>query len=126
MLNKKKIVVAKSPSAEADILLTGFFGGIRNGIISLIIYTDVLDVDQAVAVEPPDESQVILRREIKARVIMEPIQAIHLAAWLRGQVDVYEHMHGKIKLPEITERSMSGPKMTEKNVPQPKADEKKG
>jgi hypothetical protein len=80
-------------------------GGMKNAIIELMVYTDTLNPDDAFQVDPPDPNRIFIQRKMSARIILDPIMAGQLAAWLRGQIGIYENLFGVIKLPQGPPRS---------------------
>ncbi len=100
MSSIRQVELKISETAEQEIVVTGFVGSIKNAIIKLVIYNDILSADDAFKLDPPDPNKITIERNITARLVFDPIMARQLAKWLEEQVRIYENVYGKIKAPE--------------------------
>ncbi len=97
--------VVVKPDNQPNIVVTGFVGTSTNGIIELLLYSDTLNADEAFKVTPPDPDRIVLTRTTSSKISLDPIIATQLAAWLRGQVDIYQSNFGVLKVPPGPPRS---------------------
>ena len=56
-------------------------------------------------VTPPDPNKIVIERNIVSRLVFDPIIARQLANWLNEQVEIYESIYGKIKVPEGADKN---------------------
>ncbi len=98
----RPIIVKKE--VGSDILMTGFVGNLRNGIIEVIIYNDSLNVEETLKIEPPDPNKIVIERTLTAKILLDPVMALQFGNWLKGQVQIFENMYGKLNIPEGPQR----------------------
>ncbi len=127
MVDSRPVRVTSDESGS-NILVTGFIGGMKNGIIELIIYTDTLNPDEALRLDPPDPNRIFIQRKMSGRMILDPIIARQMSNWLNGQISIYEKLFGKIYPPEGSQKSPSdqlGELKKEEDMPQTKQEQVK-
>ncbi|MFB0543875.1 MAG: DUF3467 domain-containing protein [Candidatus Bathyarchaeia archaeon] len=82
------------------IIVDGVFGGSRSGLFEMVCYTDELSAEEALSSIIPDGSKVYIKRTLRCRLVLTPIQAKALLNWLTQSLNQYEKQFGKIPLPE--------------------------
>lgn len=101
-IKKMKFEVVKHPDYRT-INVNGVCGGHRPGFFEIIIYTDELIPEEALASIDFDKSKIKLKRTLQCRLILDPMQAKSFLNWLARHVAQYEQKFGKILMPEEKE-----------------------
>ena len=103
-----KIVVEKHKDYRT-IVVDGVFGGHKPGTFEVIVYTDELEPDEALAAIPTARDKIKVRRTIQCRLVLNPVQAKTLERWLATQIQAYEKKFGKIPFPAEKEQAGGAP-----------------
>lgn len=82
------------------IIVDGVFGGSRSGLFEMICYTDELSAEEALGSIIPDGSKIYIKRTLRCRLVLTPIQAKALLNWLTQSLGQYEKQFGKIPVVE--------------------------
>lgn len=93
-------VEAKRAEDYQTIIVDGVFGGSRSGLFEMVCYTDELSAEEVLSSIVPDGSKVYIKRTLKCRLVLTPIQAKGLLNWLSQSLSQYEKQFGKIPVPE--------------------------
>ena len=76
--------------------VNGFFGGIRDMYLEVLLYSQHLEVEKSLIPADPDGNRTELKRVIEARLIIDPQQLKSLTAWLQTKIVEYEKTYGEI------------------------------
>ncbi len=102
-----KIIVEKHKDYRT-IVVDGVFGGHKPGAFEIIVYTDELEPDEALAAVPTAKEKVKVKRTVQCRLVLSPVQAKSLEKWLSTQLQAYEKKFGKIPFPAEKEQQGGG------------------
>lgn len=93
-------VTARYSDTFKRIHVNGIFGGVREGGVEFVVYTDQSKFEKSLSTISPGNNKTYIEREIHAELFLNPMQMKSVHVWLGNKIKDYEKIFGTIPSPE--------------------------